>query len=173
MLATRCKCTSQRRNLMAIAHKMITECKSFDLHNKVLEPIPLTDIHFWEGVQTHTEDGNESLHIIQQSSCGINNTVPFSYMMNSIDELGNGLEIILTKYYSEAPDANPRYVSAKDFHINTNVNTYPRINQLCQFCWSDISNDPGHLDMMHPHVSAAQIGTLRRKNLSSTSKFTM
>ena len=33
---------------------------------KVLEPIPLTDIHFWEGVQTHTEDGNESLHIIQQ-----------------------------------------------------------------------------------------------------------
>ena len=124
MLATRCKSTSQRRNLMAVVHKMITECKSYNLHNnahrlishiysiykmkmvsekldeiiatgnyrwKVLEPIPLTDIHFWEALQTHTEDGNESLHIIQQSSCGINNTVPFSYMMNSIDEIGNGL----------------------------------------------------------------------------------
>ena len=71
-------------------------------------------------------------------------------MMNSIDEIGNGLEIILTKWYSEAPDANPRYVSAQDSHINRNINTYPRINQLCQFCWSDISNDHGHLDMMHP-----------------------
>ena len=80
----------------------------------------------------------------------MNNIIPFSYMMNSIEELGNGMEIILTKYYSEAPDANPRYVSAQDFHINTSANTYPRINQLCQFCWSDISNDPGHLDVMHP-----------------------
>ena len=136
MLATRCKCTSQRRNLMAIVHKMITDCKSFDLHNNVhrlishiysiykmqivsekideiistgeygekeLDPIPLTDIHFWEGVQSHTEDGNESLHIIQQASCGINNTIPFNYMMNSIDEIGYGLEITLTKWYSEAP----------------------------------------------------------------------
>ena len=106
--------------------------------------------HFWEGVQSHTEDGSESLHIIQQASCGITNTILFSYMMNSIDEIGNGLEIILTKWYSEVPDANPRYVSAQDFPINSNINTYPRINQLCTFCWSDISNDHGHLDMMHP-----------------------
>ena len=74
---------------MDIVHKMITGCKSFDLHNnahrlishiysiykmqtvsekldkiiltgeygeKDLTPIPLTDIHFWEGVQSHTED---------------------------------------------------------------------------------------------------------------------
>ena len=33
MMATRCKCTSQRSNFMAIVHKMISECKSFDLHN--------------------------------------------------------------------------------------------------------------------------------------------
>ena len=87
---------------MAIVHNLITDCKSFDLHNnshrlishiysiykmqavsenlyegistgeygeKDLDPIPLTDIHFWEGVQSHTEDGSESLHIIQEASC--------------------------------------------------------------------------------------------------------
>ena len=53
---------------------------------KDLNPIPLTDIHFWEGVQSHTKDGSESLHIIQQASCGITNTVPLSYMINSLDE---------------------------------------------------------------------------------------
>ena len=131
--------------MQMVSEKLDEIISTGEYGEKVLEPIPLTDIHFLEAVQTHTEDGNESLHIIQQSSCGINNTVPFSYMMNAIDDIGNGLEISLTKWYSGAPDANPRYVSAQDSHINSNVNTYPRINQLCQFCWSDISNDQGDL----------------------------
>ena len=44
-----------------------------NMGKKDLNPIPLTDIQFWEGVPSHTEDGSKSLHIIQQASCGITN----------------------------------------------------------------------------------------------------
>ena len=79
---------------------------------KELESIPLINIHFGEAVQTHNEEGDESFHIVQQSSCGINNNLPLSYIINSMEEVGNRLEIVLNKYYSEVPDPNPMYVSS-------------------------------------------------------------
>ena len=47
---------------------------------KQLESTPLINIHFNEAVQTHNEEGNESFHIVQQSSCGVNNNIPLSYI---------------------------------------------------------------------------------------------
>ena len=132
---------------MAIVHKMLAECKNFDLHNnahryishiysvykmqlvldkldeaistgvyeeKELESIPLINIHFNEAVQTHNEEGDESFHIVQQSSCGVDNNIPLSYIINSLEEFGNGLDVILIKYYPEIMDPTPMYVSYQD-----------------------------------------------------------
>ena len=168
---------------MLIVHKMLGECKSFDLHNnahryishiysiykmqltteildenitsgvyedKQLTSIPLINIRFNEGIQTHSEDGNESFHIVQQPSCGANNDLPISFLMNSLEDAGGTLDINLIKHYSEIVESNLMYVSPTDLHININVDTYPRVNQLCRFCWSDISNDAGHMSVNHP-----------------------
>ena len=94
---------------------------------------------------------DEELNSIpQQSSCGIMNNIQVSYSIISMEEAGNGLAISLTKYYSEIGDPNHMFVQTQDFHINTNLNSYPKVNQLCHFCWEDISDDRGHLDMNHP-----------------------
>jgi hypothetical protein len=168
---------------MLIVHKMLGECKSFDLHNnthryishiytiykmqltteildgyiasKVYEEkqstsIPLINIRFHEGIQTHSEDGNESFHIVQQPSCGADNDIPISFLMNSLEDAGGILDINLIKHYSEIVELNLMYVAPTDLHVNTSVDTYPRVNQLCRFCWSDISNDAGHMSVNHP-----------------------
>ena len=104
---------------MQIVSKKLEEIISTgEYGDRVLDSIPLTGIQFWEGVQSHTEDGNASLHIIQHSSCGETNTIPISYLLNSLEEFGIGLEICLTKWYSEVPSANPRYVTGQDANIN-------------------------------------------------------
>ena len=107
-------------------------------------------MHFNEGVQTHNVEGTESFHIVQQSSCGINNDIPLSYLTNSMEDVGNNLDAILIKYYSETMDPNPMYVASTDLHINVNTGSYPKVNQLCHFCWVDISNDTGHMSVSHP-----------------------
>ena len=86
--------------MQTVSEKLDEIISTGEYGEKDLDLIHLTDIHFWEGVQSHTEDGSESLHSIQQASWRINNTIPFSFMMNAIDEIRNGLEIILTKWYS-------------------------------------------------------------------------
>ena len=73
---------------------------------KQLKSIPLINIQFNEGVQTHSEDGNNSFHIVQQSSCGINNDIPLSYLINSLEDAGNSLDVNLIKYYSENSESN-------------------------------------------------------------------
>ena len=124
---------------MLIVHKMLGECKSFDLHNnahryishiysiykmqltteildeditsgvyeeKQLTSIPLINIRFNEGIQTHSEDGNESFHIVQQPSCGADNDLPISFLMNSLEDAGGTLDINLIKHYSEIVESN-------------------------------------------------------------------
>ena len=161
VMATRCKCTSHRNNLMEIIFKMITECKSFDLYNnshrfishiytiykmqlvneclndiiltgeyveEELISIPMIDIQYREGVQTHNENGVISFHIVQPSSCGIKNNIPVSYLINSLEEAGTGLKTALIKYYSEVSNPNHLFVQTQDFHIHTNLTSYPKVN---------------------------------------------
>ena len=121
-----------------------------------LKPILLLNIRYNEGLQTHNEDGTESFHIVQQPSCGLNNDLPISFLLNSLEDAGVSLDINLIKYYSGNIDSNSMYVTAADAHINTSVDTYPKINQLCRFCWIDISNDAGHMSTNHPRCYCNQ-----------------
>ena len=102
MMATRCKCTSHWNNLMETVHKIIAECKSFDLHNNSHRFI--SHIYYIYKMQFVMEKLNDIIStgeyvdeelnsIPQQSSCGIMNNIQVSYLIISMEEAGNGLEI--------------------------------------------------------------------------------
>ena len=87
--------------------QLVNECMddiilSGEYEEEQLIPIPMIDIQYREGVQTHNENRDISFHIVQHYSCGTKNYIPVSYLINSLEEAGTGLETALITHYSEA-----------------------------------------------------------------------